>query len=410
MSLVNLLTLDGGMVFAHNPTSAASRPGTNQIVVSTNSGGDMEVWDVTTLTSNGSSYTTAGTVGILSLFSNGACAAGLDASSNKVYTVNLNGTAAMSITGDAGSTYTNSNGIPAANLSAVYDSLKYVYFPSDTARTIIRFEWNTWTLSSYTLDGIDTANNITTLCAMPSGNLFVGTSKGVLAEYNPQTLQLLSSMVVPIDPTQITNDDGKIMADFGAVAAVWNNNLVYVYTLNGFVMTIHWPTKTVIHRQSVYAGGTTTNVCTASGVNFYYPPQQNQASLTASDINQMPPRMLDYWFCNSNLIAHGMGVIKNKLWMVHSLSGTVHAEVFSIQASGMPSTTLINSSLLDGTYQTGRVIRVIDPGVGKAYVYTDIPISATVEVSSVLTGSLVYELGLYGTGVNEKVSLSTYNT
>lgn len=302
---------------------------------------------------------------------------------------------------------------------AAFDSLNCVYFPVSSSNSgIVKFNWSTWTVSTVQPDDYyNPASNkfFRSLGKTPSGTMFAGTNQAQLYEIDPSTMQIIGMMDFPYYDYALPNlDENSVISNPTIVGWVIQGDYVYAFGNWGERYLVHWPSKTIMSRTAMQAPVVTSGsivATVASGIMFHYNNcDASDGILTATDITQHPAAVQDYFFINGgNPWQVDMGVIGSRLYLIHGLSGTWRGSVWSLPSSGFPTTASVTSTLVDGTAVAGRVFRVIDYG-SSSQVYFDTPVTTSGETCLIATGQTVLEFAVYGTGVNEKGALSTYQT
>lgn len=269
------------------------------------------------------------------------------------------------------------------------------------------------------------------IIAIPNGNFLVGTMYGYIHEMDVFGNPVSKWAISRVDTYEST--DLIVDASPSIITMLWYDNLVLATDTHGNLHKVHWPTKQTVTTDWFGQGqnggsqssigsftGTILGMTLAGASGFmmcpdYYVNGTNNL-ITSSDWMQTPirPETQGIFILNGYTTTPGV-----PLWAAYNANTQRYAYyqngsnfLFVLNFIPDANRTEVNSSLFDGgVYQQGRVMRLMDAGGSGATMLLDAPTDA---VSSnpypAPTGKTIIEFAVYGEGVNEKGSLSIYNT
>jgi hypothetical protein len=255
----------------------------------------------------------------------------------------------------------------------------------------------------------------TCILALTNGNFLVGTGDGSVIECDSD---LNAVRKVTLYRGIVAIDDGGTMDITRSVGALSESNGIVVASApDGILYKIHWPTGTILERMPTIHShyGRTLVMCAASsGETFVgYPANSftgDQTSINASwgelDFTTSPMNYRDVLRSNYTAPTVATGLIGDLGW---AALGATSNNI--IVATITPRTTSsVASDIQDPSSTQGRIIRIVDNGVGQAYVETDTAISAASESFPTTSGKSIIELAVHGEGTDERGSVSLYTT
>lgn len=281
---------------------------------------------------------------------------------------------------------------------------------SNTTGSLIKFDGNTFTLSTISPIFMSGQKATTVLCK-GSNRWLIGTDASKVFECD-HSGNLYGELTVTYNP-----DNGRFVS--GTPVRIsglsFANDTLLVTTRQGFLHCFNWATKEELYKTyltDAEAASRGTVLCAAVSstciLSHNYSVGGGNNVAIEIDFGQIPPVMRDVLNLDSTgfVVASGLGT-SGKGWVLQRTVDILR--IFTVT----PRTTTTQASVLEdppGTAVAGELIRIIDDGVGSSSVELSTPISAASTTFRATPGKDYIEIGSYGSGVNEKFDLREYST
>lgn len=270
------------------------------------------------------------------------------------------------------------------------------------------------TVSGHSTDGIR--------CVIPMGSsthFLVGTTSGSVIELDRTGATIgEKSLVPPSSSVCIANVGSGTLGTYIVNSLAYSGDTVLASVSAGLIYNIKWSTKTIV--ETVDAGETGDGI-TAGGVTLHEQPSNmpnntgqvfwtrygNSAS-TPNDFNNVYLTLAQISFTGK---VRKLGTIRMEqasppsslgydptlqmLWFTRNNTAKLQLLLYG---TAPYSTTTVPTRVQNppGTDVSARIIRIADPGLGRAYVYSDTNVAAGQQSLQATATSEYYELAIIG--------------
>ena len=280
---------------------------------------------------------------------------------------------------------------------------------SSTAGNLIKFSSSFPTPVSTLTPSWLSGGNATTII-LKGSNWLVGTTKGQIVEIDSNSNQI---DILTLKDSSLTNTSLETPIISGLSLS---GDTLAIMTVEGKFYVYSWSAKTKLYEtifgDSASATGRGTVLCEAASCFCVF--AQNKTALNNNvvvecDFTQSPPSFRDTLFLDATGIvpASGINTSTGRCWVIQQTANKIR--LFDVT----PRTTTGLSSVIQrpaGTNVKGRLIRLIDNGVGDISVELDTAIDNASTSFPTSTGETIIEIAMNGSGVDEQYGVSTYTT
>lgn len=326
--------------------------------------------------SSGTKKNIAGVVALLGA-AKGQQSAG-DVTNNRAMSVaGQSGTAATVSLLD-GNTYTGSN----FKITPLYNESTSAFTTCITLRTSDRWLVGSNMGNIYEIDHLGNVYKVLKIPQLPN--------TGFTRAYNAKTNTAVSQGVI----TGLSFDGTDLLA------VTTYAGLVYIFSYStGICLSI-----TPFSNQ----GGLALPLCRASSGTTFLSGNGTYTNNVVAEFNYTttPPQVRDTLFLDSTSLVIACGCQNGIGWVARANNKISTFSVTPISKTTISSTIQYPS----GTAVQGRVIRVVDPGVGSAYVSLDTEIVAGTTSLPIESGASVIELSIVNTGTNTVAQVTRNQT
>lgn len=289
-------------------------------------------------------------------------------------------------------------------------SLEIAFGTSSTAGNLVKFTNSFPTPVSIIQPPALSGSTATTIITKGS-NWLIGTNRGQVLEINSSGIVL---DILSIDNSPNIGASGLETPIVAGLSVA--NDFLAITTSQGLLYVYNWLTKTMLYKQPIgdsqSISGRGTVLCeSSSGVTIFGNNKNVFDNNVAIELDfiQSPPQMRDILFTDSNgfVVASGINPNTAKAWI---LQQTVNKIRFFDVSARVTSTRNTRIESPAGTSVRGRIIRIIDNGVGNTQIELDSAIDNQTTNFPVSSGKSIIEIAMTDSGINEKFSVSQYNT
>lgn len=290
--------------------------------------------------------------------------------------------------------------------SAADTSNKVAVLVSNTSRTLVFVDGNTFTATTTTMD-IPTNVSFSSIVYKSSGRFIAGTNRGRIYEIDSSG-NIVDMGTIGYNPSP---NYGEVSGDLPVVNIqylAYQDGYLTATTEDGVVYVMDWTTKTILHSHYMSGTGGVTLSNASSGIVL----MSRNRVMNSGSVNTIGE--LDFTLdrsCRSNLftdstgqiLALGINTTNGRGWCVQEVTDKIR--VFTVSPRESTTRTLTTPNGLDS-----RII-VLDytNGVYGAKRVVD-TISATSRSYRVPSGKTLLEIVFTGEGTNRVYSVSTYTT
>lgn len=267
------------------------------------------------------------------------------------------------------------------------------------------FTASTYTGSNFTIGPISNQSGSTTCITLKSaGRWLVGSTTGMIVEVDSSN-NVYKEIQLPQQPNTnyLSTATPSVCGlsydgtDFLAVSTTAGNIYVYAYNTGTLLYTI--PNGA---NASGLIGG--SSLCAASSGTVFF--GNNYTASTNNivgelDFTMTPATVRDVMFLDTTGLVIASGCQATRGWVCQGTANKIHTFFCTSR-----NTTNVSSVIQEpaGTAVTGRIMRLVDDGVGTSYIATDTIIGAQSTSLPVPTGHSILEVAMINSGVDLKSS------